>query len=562
MKILFKGGKVLNVFTEELQLKNVLIENDKIIGVDDYDESEADKVIDVSGKVICPSLVDGHIHIESTMLTPYEFAKATVVHGTGSVVCDPHEIANVCGINGIKYMMEASKNLPVTCYFMLPSCVPATSFDESGAVLNAKDLKPLYKDEKVLGLAEMMNYVGVINNDKNVLDKISDAHKENKVVDGHAPMLNGKALDKYLKWGINSDHECSSAAEGIERINKGQCVMIRQGTAARNLNALLPLFDSPYYNRCLLVTDDKHPADLLGNGHIDSIIRESVKNGKNVITAVKMASFNACQCFGIKGKGAVAPGFKADFLILDDLQSFDIRDVYKDGKCVVENHKAKEFAKPEVALKLKNSVLNTVHSKSLTKKDFYVKGQNKNCNVIQVINGELITKVKKCSLNFEFNNGIDVEKDILKIAVVERHGKSGNIGKGYITGIGLKNGAIASTVSHDSHNLIIIGTSDQDMAFAANEMKKIGGGLIFVEDGNVKASLPLKIAGLMSDESAETVAELNEKIRSLVKENGTNPQIEPFMNMAFVSLAVIPEVKITTKGLVDVTSQKLMPLFQ
>ncbi|MBQ4144995.1 MAG: adenine deaminase, partial [Clostridia bacterium] len=321
MKRLLYGGTVVNVFTGELEKANVLIENEKIIGVGDYNTNEADIIEDVTGKFICPGFIDGHIHIESTMLTPYELSRMCMCHGTTSIVADPHEIANVCGVDGIKYMMEASNGLPLNVYFMIPSCVPATSFDESGAILEAEDIKELYNYPQVLGLAEMMNYPGVIYDNASVYAKINDALNSGKVIDGHAPCLSGKDLDKYISAGIGSDHECLNADEAIEKIRKGQWVMIREGTAARNLLDLLPLFEAPYSHRCVLVTDDRHPTDLMRDGHIDNIIRLAAENGKSVITAIKMATIQAAECFGIPFVGAVAPGYRADLVVLNNLNT-------------------------------------------------------------------------------------------------------------------------------------------------------------------------------------------------------------------------------------------------
>lgn len=348
MKILFKNGSVVNVFSDSLEKRNVLIEDEKIIGVGDYTEDDADIVEDVSGKYICPGFIDGHIHIESTMMTPVEFAKAVLPHGTTGVIADPHEIANVCGIEGVQFMLEASAELPVTVYIMLPSCVPSTAFDESGATLTAEDLEPLYMAPRILGLAEMMNYPGVIAKEQEVLQKIEDAHRNGKVVDGHAPLISGKELDIYLSAGIQSDHECSSYEEGAERIRKGQWLMIRQGTAARNLNGLIELFDEPWSRKCLLVTDDRHPADILKDGHIDHIIRLAIEMGKSPFAAIRMATIQTAECFGLHRVGAVAPGFQANVLILDELNSVSVRDVYCGGKKVVSNGKVTEITTPAI----------------------------------------------------------------------------------------------------------------------------------------------------------------------------------------------------------------------
>ena len=561
MRILLKNATVVNVFTECLEKENVLIDGDKIIGVGDYDDYSADVVEDLSGKYICPGSIDGHIHVESTMLTPCQLAKVSLLHGTTSIVADPHEIANVCGVDGILYMLESSKGLPFKVFVNLPSCVPSTPFDESGACLTAEDLFPLYEEKRVLGLAEMMNYPGVLFGDKDVLKKISDAHAKGKVVDGHAPLLSGRDLDKYIATGIQTDHECSIAEEAIEKLKKGQWIMIREGTAAKNLQGLLPLFEPPYSHRCLLVTDDRHPADLKNEGHIDNIIRRAVTCGKSVITAIKMATIQAAQCFALPYMGAVAPGYKADLLILDDLDAVSVRDVYVDGKRVVSDKKVEDIEEPPVASTLLEKVSSSCHVKDLSAIDFCVTPSEGECRVIRVLAGSLITEEMRCSVDWSKGNGIDVEKDLLKLAVIERHGKSGRIGLGYVHGLGLKKGAIASTVSHDSHNLIVVGASEKDMAMAANRIVAIGGGNVVVKDGKVLAEMPLPIAGLMSNFSANKVAKQNDLVRAAVHELGTPQGVEPFMHMAFVSLPVIPHLKMTPGGLVDVDMFERVPLF-
>ena len=560
MKKLLYGGMVINVFTDEIEKANVLIENGKIIGVGQYTPDDADIVEDVTGKYICPGFIDGHIHIESTMLTPTELAKLSLPHGTTAIVADPHEIANVCGVKGIEYMIQASEGLPMNVYFMIPSCVPATGFDESGAELYAEDIKPLYEKDRVAGLAEMMNYPGVIFDDKSVWAKINDAIKQGKTVDGHAPFLSGKELDKYVSAGISSDHECSDINEALEKIRKGQKVMIRQGTAARNLVDLLPLFEEPYNRRCLLVTDDRHPADLMNEGHIDNIVRLAVKNGKSPITAIRMASIQAAEHFGIRYVGAVSPGYRADLLVLNDLDTVDIEDVYSNGEKVVSGKKTVEFSAPEINSDLEETVLNSFHLKELALSDFHIEEKGEKCRVIEIIPGQLITKEKIAEINWSVNNGIDIERDILKLAVIERHKNTGHIGLGFINGIGMKSGAMASSVSHDSHNIIVIGTNDNDMTLAANYIRKNGGNVV-VENGKIIAEMSLPIAGLMTDLSGEEIAKANENVRNAVYNFGVPENIEPFMNMAFVSLSVIPSIKMTTQGLVNVDKQERISLY-
>ena len=561
MKTLIKNGKVINVFTDEIEKINILIENDTIIGLGDYSDEDADVINDVKGKYICPGFIDGHIHIESTMLLPSELAKVCVPHGTTSIVADPHEIANGCGNTGIAYMLAASENIPLNVYIMLPSCVPATGFDESGAVLKSDDLEPFYEHPRVLGLAEMMNYPGVLRDDGEVLVKIAAAKRRRLKVNGHAPLLSGRALDKYIAAGIGDDHECSSFEEARERVRKGQWVMIREGTSARNLDGLISLFDAPYAHRCILVTDDKHQADLLQNGHIDSIIRKAVKQGKSAVTGIRMATIQAAQCLGIENKGAVAPGYSADLLVLNDLDTVNVRDVYLAGKKVVDNGNLTDFNAPLIRNDIEKVVKNSFYMQKLTAQSFYIEPKGKRCRVIKVIPGQLLTEEWITDIDFRKSNGIDVNRDILKLAVAERHLNTGHIGLGFITGIGLLKGAIASSVSHDSHNLVIIGTNEKDMAIAGNRIRELGGGCVAVADGIVTAEVPLPVAGLMSELSASEAARQNAILRRAVYDMGADNAIEPFMSMAFMSLPVIPNLKMITKGLIDVNKQELVPLF-
>lgn len=562
MKTLLKNGNVLNVFTDTIEKLDVLIEDKKIIGLDYYSDSDADEVIDLDGKFVCPGFIDGHIHIESTMLTPSNLAKICLKHGTTSIIADPHEIANVSGLNGINYMLQASKGLPMNVYLMASSCVPATPFDEAGAILRSQNLLSIYDNKRILGLAEMMNYPGVLSEDADVLKKIEDSIEAGKVVDGHAPLLSGKDLDKYISKGVSSEHECTSWEEGLERIRKGQWLMIREGTAAKNLEALLPAFDEPYNKRCLLVTDDKHPADLINEGHIDSIIKKVAKLGKSPAVAIRMASLQAAQRFELSYRGAIAPGYVADIIIADNIDNLNIIDVYRDGKKVVENGEVLPFAEPVVEQTILDKVCKSFNLAELSAEDFAVlAGGPANARIIKVIPGQIITDQVIESIDLNTNSGIDVDRDILKLAVIERHHNTGHIGLGFIKGLGLKGGAIASSVSHDSHNLIVVGTNDKDMAIAANEVKNNCGGNVVVKDGKVVSMMPLPVGGLMSDKDVYETAKLNKEIRDAAASLGANEGIEAFMNMAFVSLPVIPHLKMTTTGLVDVDEFKKVSLF-
>ena len=561
MKLLLKNAQIVNVFTDRLEEANILIDGEKIIGVGQYKDEDADTVRDLSGKIICPGFIDGHIHIESTMLTPPELARVCLPCGTTAIVADPHEIANVCGLSGIVYMLDSSEDLPLSVYIMLPSCVPSTPFDETGAVLEAEELHVLYNHPRVLGLGEMMNYPGVLADDTKVMQKISEAQTLGKLVNGHAPLLSGRGLDKYIAAGISDDHECSTAEEAMERIAKGQHVMILQGTAAQNLDALLPLFDEPWSRRCMLVTDDRHPADLMKEGHIDNIIRSAVKPGKSPLTAIRMATLQAAEYFGIRNMGAVAPGYIADILVLDNLETVKVRDVYCRGQLAVSNGKVIDLKKAEIRSDIRKTVRNSFYLDELSASDFHIKPEGRRCRVIKIRPSQLLTDEWITEIDFSRENGIDVERDILKLAVIERHLNTGHKGLGFISGAGLKKGAIASSVAHDAHNLIVIGTNDRDMAIAANRIRSLGGGNAVVADGELIAEMPLPEAGLMSDLSAAETAAQNEAVRLAVHALGASDEIEPFMNMAFLSLPVIPYIKMTTLGLVDVDGQKLVPLF-
>ncbi len=561
MKKLFKNGTVVNVFTDELIKTNVLIDDGLIVGVGDYRDEDADSSEDISDLYICPGFIDSHIHIESSMLTPFEFSRAVLIHGTTAVIADPHEIANVIGKTGLDYMLCASEGLPIDIFLALPSCVPATSFDEAGAELKAEDIAEFYSNERVVALGEVMNYVGVIEEDDDLIKKIKSALYNKKVVNGHAPLVSGKKLDKYISFGISDDHECSLFSEAKERIQKGQHVIIREGTAAKNLRGLIDLFDAPYSYRCLLSTDDRHPADMYNEGHIDHIIRSAVKLGKNAVCGIRMATIQAAEYYGLKNRGAIAPGFIADLVILDSLESMNVVDVYKSGKKVLDSRKLPEFEKPVIPEDIMKTAKNSFHMENLCPQNFEIDRSDKvKCRVIELVKNQIITNEGFYDIDFSQNNGVNIKNDILKIAVIERHKNTGHIGLGFIKGLEMKTGAIASSVSHDSHNLIVIGTCSEDMAFAANRIKELGGGLVAVNNGEILAEMPLPIAGLMSEKTAKAASHENEAVRQGVKKLGIAKEIEPFMHMAFSALPVIPHLRLTSLGLVDVDNQKMVPL--
>ena len=543
--LVLKNAKYLNVFSNEFLSGDIAVANGLIAGVGKYDGKTE---IDVSGKLVLPGFIDAHIHLESSMVTPAEFAKAVVAHGTTTVITDPHEIANVMGIDGVEYMIQASQNLPIDVHFMMPSCVPATEIDESGAELDCKDIDLYLDNKKVLGLAEMMNYVGVINGDKNVLSKIVTSQAHHKKIDGHAPELSGNDLNAYIAAGVYSDHECSTFENALEKLRKGQFIMIREGTAAHNLKALMPLLTQQYYSRCMFATDDKHPSDLLYGGHIDYIVKQALKNGADPIVALKTATHHAARYFLLNNKGAIASGYLADIVVVDNLEDFNVETVFKRGKLVFDGE-VKDFSAPTVDEKLAEKCFDTFHLDSVTPSSFKVDGK---LGLIGLVGGELLTR------NLGTADKIDVENDILKIACIERHKGTNHIGVGYVKGYSLKSGAVATSVAHDSHNIITVGCNDDDIAVAVNAIKDSKGGIAVVENGKIKALLELPIAGLMSDEPLTTVNEKLENAKSSAYELGADKSIDPFMTLSFLSLPVIPSLRITTKGVFDAENWKML----
>lgn len=543
--LVLKNAKYLNVFSNEFLCGDIAVANGLIAGVGKYDGKTE---IDVSGKLVLPGFIDAHIHLESSMVTPAEFAKAVVAHGTTTVITDPHEITNVMGIDGVEYMIQASQNLPIDVHFMMPSCVPATEIDESGAELDCKDIDLYLDNKKVLGLAEMMNYVGVINGDKNVLSKIVTSQAHHKKIDGHAPELSGNDLNAYIAAGVYSDHECSTFENALEKLRKGQFIMIREGTAAHNLKALMPLLTQQYYSRCMFATDDKHPSDLLYGGHIDYIVKQALKNGADPIVALKTATHHAARYFLLNNKGAIASGYLADIVVVDNLEDFNVETVFKRGKLVFDGE-VKDFSAPTVDEKLAEKCFDTFHLDSVTPSSFKVDGK---LGLIGLVGGELLTR------NLGIADKIDEENDILKIACIERHKGTNHIGVGYVKGYSLKSGAVATSVAHDSHNIITVGCNDDDIAVAVNAIKDSKGGIAVVENGKIKALLELPIAGLMSDEPLTTVNEKLENAKSSAYELGADKSIDPFMTLSFLSLPVIPSLRITTKGVFDAENWKML----
>lgn len=548
-----RNANLINVLSEEIYKTDIAIKDGIIAGLGEGYTGE--KEIDAEGKYVSPSFIDGHVHIESSMLLPSEFSKMVVPSGTTTVIADPHEIANVIGLHGISFMREASKNLPLDVYMMLPSCVPASPYETSGFELNSYDLSLLIDSPWVLGVAEMMNFPGVINSDNEVMAKIKLATDKGKRIDGHAPYLTGKDLCAYVATGITSDHECTNVKEAVEKLRAGMYLMIREGSAAKDLDALIPVLKTMPTRKCIFVTDDRYPYAL--NGHINIMVKRCVDKGVDLIKAIQAASLNTAEYFGIKNTGAVAPGYKADLLIFDNLQDFIPSIVMKNGQIVAKNGKMTvENEKIHLA-----SLRGTVNIRWIEQNDLKIKALSDTVKAIEISDGQLVTKSVEAKIKVKDGYACsDVENDVLKMLVIERHKASGNIGKGFVKGFGLKSGAIASTVAHDSHNMIVIGTNDEDMFKAVKELVKSQGGKVIVKDGEVVAKLELPIAGLMSDESADVVLEKAQKLKDGEKIIGCSVS-EPFMTMAFLSLSVIPELKLTDKGLMDVMQGEFIDLF-
>lgn len=550
--LLIKNVLMVNLFSGEIVSTDIAIYEGKIIGFGDY---EAEEIIDGQGCYLAPGLIDGHIHLESSMLSPVEFARAVVPMGTTTVIADPHEIVNVMGMDGVKYILDACANLPLDVFFMLPCCVPATHLETSGAFVTADDMRRWINNPLVLGIGEMMNFPGVLFADPAVLEKLSTAGE--KRIDGHAPLVRDKDLSAYIAAGIRSDHESSGIDEAREKLRKGMFLMIREGSAARNLKDLLSLVTQLNSRNCGFVTDDRHPDFLLEFGHINFMVRDAIAFGIDPVIALQMASLNTAQYFGLKNKGAVAPGYEADLILFDNFDDFSIRMVFKNGKMVAANGRILPFEASKTS-----TMPRTVNTGEISSSDLAVNiDENKRINVIDIIPNQLLTKklVLECRSRAGFAVS-DPERDLLKMAVIERHHASGNIGLGFVRGLGLKSGAIASTVAHDSHNIIVVGADDGDMLFAVDEIRNMNGGQAVVENGGILAALPLPIAGLMSDMPLEDVVSRLDALNKAARRLGCSIE-NPFMTLSFLALPVIPELKLTDKGLVDVTKFDFIPLF-
>lgn len=541
--LVLKNAAYVNVFSNEICHGDIAAAEGLIVGMGEYSGAEE---VDCGGKIVLPGFLDAHIHLESALVSPTEFVKAVLPHGTTTVITDPHEIANVMGTDGIEYMLQATEDLPVDVRFMLPSCVPATPLDESGAILDYRSLDSFYEHPRVQGLAEMMNFVGIIAGDDQPVEKIVAAQAHHKKIDGHAPDLVGNDLNAYIAAGVYSDHECHDLNDAIAKLQRGQFIMIREGTAARNLDALAPLLCDKYAERCMFCSDDKHPSDLLEKGHIDYLVKRAIALGADPITAVKVACHNAARYFLLNNRGAIAPGYLADFVIIDDFQHFSIEKVYKKGVLMVENGVIRDFPTPPIEQYLVDRAHNTFHLPTLTASDFE---EARPRGIIGMVGGEITT------VDAGYSDRIDVEYDVLKIAVVERHKNTHHIGIGFLQGYGLKSGAVATSVSHDSHNIIVVGTNEADMAEAANRVAALGGGIVVWDKGAPLAEVPLSIAGIMSEEPLVVVNEKLEGAKECAFSLGVSREIDPFMTLSFMALPVIPTLRITTRGVFDVTQQ-------
>ncbi|MFD2923373.1 adenine deaminase [Halobacillus naozhouensis] len=547
--IVIKNGQIIDVFNLEVTTGDLAISDGVFVGIGEF---HGKQVIDAKGRYVCPAFIDGHVHIESSMVTPSEFAKVILPHGVTTVVTDPHEIGNVFGKDGVKFMLDDSDHIPLDVFFMLPSCVPATSVENSGAELTAADLEPFYNHNRVLGLAEVMDYPALQNADDSIIDKIVMASSDSKQIDGHLAGLDTNAINVYKSAGIRTDHECHTASDAVERLRRGMYLLIREGSAAKDLPTLIPVVNQNNLRRCLFCTDDKHLDDLVAEGSIDHNVRLAIQHGIEPLSAIQMASLNASECYKLHEKGAIAPGYDADFLLLDDLESITISQVFKSGQLVARN--GDYVSDWPTKAKLTQPFKHSVHIPKLSQKDLQIPFRKSGKgNIIEVVPNQLTTNKLIEDVHLEDGSFIpSIEKDQLKIVVVERHQNTGNIGLGVVKGFGLKGGAIATTIAHDSHNIVATGTNDTDILKAIDVVHNLGGGLVIIKSGETVASLTLPIAGLTSDQNYHTVNRDLIKLKQALSALEFAGEFDPFLTLSFLTLPVIPSLKLTDLGLFDV----------
>ncbi len=553
---LIKNCKIVNVFSGEITEGSIALTDGMIAGIGDY---EAKTVVDANGAYAAPGFIDSHIHIESSYLSPEELGKLLVPHGGTTIIADPHEIVNVCGLTGLSYMIDAAKNTKLDVKYMLPSCVPATVFEHSGAVIDAEKMKEFIDNEAILGIGEFMDFPGVIGALDGDLDKLMLSKETGKPVDGHAPGVSGKALNAYSSTRIVADHECASIEDMQNKIACGMYVMLREGSACKDLQRLIKGVTSYNARRCILCSDDRQPKTILKEGHLDNHLRMCVAEGLDPIEVLRMATINACECFGIKDRGAIAPGYRADIVLFDNLKDFNVGKVWVEGELCADNG---EYL-PEMKKHSIDSVKGSVHLADFSKEKLKMKLKSNKVNVIEILPGGVVTKKATAVVDVDKDGDFirNPEVDIVKVSVAERHHALGNVANGFLAGYGIKHGAIAVTIAHDSHNIIAVGASDEDMEFAINALAEQEGGIVLVKDGKVIESMPMPIAGLMSDQSGEWVDEKLSAIHKLAHEElGVNESVEPVMTLTFMSLAVIPEIKLTDMGLFDVTKFEFIEL--
>lgn len=554
--VVIKNCKIVNVFSGEIMEGDIAISGGQIAGIGTYEGKE---VVDGGGRYAAPGFIDSHIHIESSYVSPEELGRLLVPHGGTTIMADPHEVANVCGEEGLRYMIEAGKRTALDIQYELPSCVPATPFENAGAVLGAREIEKLITAKDFVGLGEFMNFPGVLNTDEDVMDKLIAAKKAGKWIDGHGAGLTGNALNAYISAGILGDHECSTVEEMKERLERGQYILLRQGSACHNLRTLLKGVTKENSRRCLLCSDDRQPKTILEEGHLDNHLRICVEEGIDAITAIRMATLNAAECFGLKDRGAIAPGYRADIVLLDDLKDFSVNRVWIEGKLVAEEGRYL----PKIEKYDISSVKGSVVLKDFSKEKFKMHLTSNKVNVIGILPGGVVTEKLTAEIALDENGEFvrNPEEDIVKVAVLERHKGTGNVACGFLKGYGIKEGAVALSVAHDSHNIIVVGVSDEEMEFAVMSLVAQEGGIVLVKDGQVVESMPMPIAGLMSDQSGEWV---DEKLTSIhdkaYTELGICGSVEPVMTLCFMSLIVIPALKLTDTGLFDVTSFSFIPV--